>query len=190
MATDECTMKHDDIVLNTKLRKGNFGDVFSGTIRDSQRKVAVKTCCSEHSPAARQFLAEAKILKQCDHPNIVRLLGVCTDKEPLYIVMEWMPGGDFLLFLHNHGANQTIYQLTKYALDAAQGMEYLASKNYIHRDLAARNCSIGENNEILKISNFGMSREAYDGNIYWQLSDSEPVPIKWTAPEVTSCFVL
>ena len=189
LATDEYTMKHDDIVLDSKpLGKGNFGDVYSGTLKDSGTRVAVKTCRSEHIPAAQQFLGEAEILKQYDHPNIVRLLGVCTDKEPVYIVMELMPGGDFLHFLRNIGANQTIYQLTKFSLDAALGMEYLASKNCIHRDLAARNCLVGENNEILKISDFGMSRETDDDNIYLQSSGCKPVPVKWTAPEVTVCL--
>jgi len=186
MANDEYTMKHDDIVLDSKpLGKGNFGDVYSGTLKNNQTRVAVKTCRSEHIPAAQQFLAEAEILKQYDHPNIVRLLGVCTDKEPVYIVMELMPGGDFLHFLRSHGINQSIYQLTKFCLDAALGMEYLASNNCIHRDLAARNCLVGEGNEILKISDFGMSRETDDDNIYLQSSGCKPVPVKWTAPEVS-----
>ena len=43
-------------------------------------------------------------------------------------------------------------------LDAAAGMQYLESKNCIHRDLAARNCLVGDKN-IVKISDFGMSRE-------------------------------
>ena len=187
MATDEYTMKHNDIMLDSKpLGKGRFGHIYSGTIRDSHQRVAVKTCYSKRIAAAQQFLAEAEVMKKYDHPNIIRLLGVCTDKEPVYIVMELMLGGNFLHFLCNHGANQTIYQLTKYALDAALGMEYLASKNCIHRDLAARNCLIGENNEILKITDFGMSTEADDDYIYSWSSDCEPLPVKWTAPEVTT----
>ena len=100
--------------------------------------------------------------------------------------MELLPGGDFLHFLHKHGTNQTISQLTKYVLDAALGMEYLALKNCIHHDLAARNCSIRVNNEVLKISDFVMSKEANKDYIYLWPSDCEPIPVKWTAPEVTT----
>lgn len=48
------------------------------------------------------------------------------------------------------------------------------------RDLAARNCLVGENN-VLKISDFGMSRQE-DGGIY-SSSGLKQIPIKWTAPE-------
>lgn len=34
-----------------------------------------------------------RILKQYDHPNIVKLIGVCTQRQPIYIVMELVPGG-------------------------------------------------------------------------------------------------
>ena len=63
------------------------------------------------------------------------------------------------------------------------GMEYLEGKNCIHRDLAARNCLIGANEIVLKISDFGMSREEDDG-IYTVSSGMKQIPIKWTAPEV------
>ena len=43
-------------------------------------------------------------------------------------------------------------------LDASAGMQYLEMKNCIHRDLAARNCLVGDSN-VVKISDFGMSRE-------------------------------
>jgi len=72
--------------------------------------------------------------------------------------MELMPGGDFLVFLRKNSGNLDIKRLVKFSIDASSGMEYLASKNCIHRDLAARNCLIGDN-DVLKISDFGMSRE-------------------------------
>ncbi|NXV38570.1 FER kinase, partial [Rissa tridactyla] len=48
------------------------------------------------------------------------------------------------------------------------------------RDLAARNCLVDENN-ILKISDFGMSRQEDDG--VYSSSGLKQIPIKWTAPE-------
>ena len=54
--------------------------------------------------------------------------------------------------------------------------------NCIHRDLAARNCLVGDG-DIVKISDFGMSREEECG-IYTVSSGAKQIPIKWTAPEV------
>ena len=76
--------------------------------------------------------------------------------------MEFMPGGDFLSYLRKKGAQLDSRKLAKFSVDAAAGMEYLESKNCIHRDLAARNCLISSN-DLLKISDFGMSREVEEG---------------------------
>ena len=61
-------------------------------------------------------------------------------------------------------------------------MAYLESMHCIHRDLAARNCLVGDD-DIVKISDFGMSRED-EGGIYIVSSGTRQIPIKWTAPEV------
>lgn len=37
-----------------------------------------------------------RILKQYDHPNVVKLIGVCTQRQPIYIVMELVPGNVFI----------------------------------------------------------------------------------------------
>lgn len=51
----------------------------------------------------------------------------------------------------------SLQQVCDMALQIADGMAYLASKNYVHRDLAARNCLLDENMKI-KISDFGMAQ--------------------------------
>ena len=78
--------------------------------------------------------------------------------------MEFMAGGDFLSYLRKNGAKLDTRKLIKFSVDAAAGMEYLESKNCIHRDLAARNCLIGTK-DLLKISDFGMSREVEEGKV-------------------------
>ncbi|XP_023442013.1 tyrosine-protein kinase Fer isoform X2 [Dasypus novemcinctus] len=173
-------LNHEDVTLGELLGKGNFGEVYKGTLKD-KASVAVKTCKEDLPQELKiKFLQEAKILKQYDHPNIVKLIGVCTQRQPIYIIMELVPGGDFLSFLRKKKDELKLKQLVKFSLDAASGMAYLESKNCIHRDLAARNCLVAENN-VLKISDFGMSRQE-DGGVY-SSSGLKQIPIKWTAPE-------
>ncbi|KAF4803496.1 Tyrosine-protein kinase Fer [Turdus rufiventris] len=201
-------LNHEDVTLGELLGKGNFGEVYKGTLKD-KTTVAVKTCKEDLPQELKiKFLSEARILKQYDHPNIVKLIGVCTQRQPIYIVMELVPvqvyphilgfefasergflqrellryfnGGDFLSFLRKKKDELKSKQLVKFSLDAASGMAYLESKNCIHRDLAARNCLVGESN-ILKISDFGMSRQEDDG--VYSSSGLKQIPIKWTAPE-------
>nr|XP_004652538.1 tyrosine-protein kinase Fer isoform X1 [Jaculus jaculus]XP_044988211.1 tyrosine-protein kinase Fer isoform X1 [Jaculus jaculus] len=173
-------LNHEDVTLGELLGKGNFGEVYKGTLKD-KTCVAVKTCKEDLPQELKiKFLQEAKILKQYDHPNIVKLIGVCTQRQPVYIIMELVPGGDFLSFLRKRKDELKLKQLVKFSIDAASGMLYLESKNCIHRDLAARNCLVGEN-DVLKISDFGMSRQE-DGGVY-SSSGLKQIPIKWTAPE-------
>ncbi|XP_059478852.1 tyrosine-protein kinase Fer isoform X2 [Neocloeon triangulifer] len=173
-------LNNDDVMLLEKIGRGNFGDVYKAKLRKSGQDVAVKTCRvtlpDEHR---RKFLQEGRILKQYDHPNIVKLVGICVQKQPIMIVMELVPGGSLLTYLRNNANKISCRQLLAMCKDAASGMKYLESKNCIHRDLAARNCLIGLEN-IVKISDFGMSREEEE---YIVSDGMKQIPIKWTAPE-------
>uniref|UniRef100_A0A3B3Z971 Tyrosine-protein kinase n=1 Tax=Periophthalmus magnuspinnatus TaxID=409849 RepID=A0A3B3Z971_9GOBI len=160
---------------------GNFGEVYKGVLVRDKTPVAVKTCKEDLPPELKiRFLSEARILKQYDHPNIVKLIGVCTQRQPIYIVMELVSGGDFLSFLRKKKDELKTKQLLRFSIDAAAGMSYLESHNCIHRDLAARNCLVSEG-KVLKISDFGMSRQEDDG--VYSSSGLKQIPIKWTAPE-------
>uniref|UniRef100_A0A672QC69 Tyrosine-protein kinase n=1 Tax=Sinocyclocheilus grahami TaxID=75366 RepID=A0A672QC69_SINGR len=179
---DKWVLEHDDVILGQSIGRGNFGEVFSGRLHSENTPVAVKAC-RENLPAEHKnkFLMEARILKQYDHPNIVKLIGVCTQKQPIYIIMELVQGGDFLTFLRTEGHDLKTKMLIKMAENVASGMAYLESKKCIHRDLAARNCLVGEES-VVKISDFGMSRQEQDG-VYSATGGMKQIPVKWTAPE-------
>uniref|UniRef100_V9KF45 Tyrosine-protein kinase n=1 Tax=Callorhinchus milii TaxID=7868 RepID=V9KF45_CALMI len=179
---DKWALDHDEVILGDRIGRGNFGEVFSGRMKNDNTPVAVKMCReSLPSDQKNKFLMEARILKQYSHPNIVKLIGVCTQKQPIYIVMELVEGGDFLTFLRNEAKRLRTKDLIKMSEHAAAGMAYLESKHCIHRDLAARNCLVTEKH-ILKISDFGMSREEEDG-VYSSTGGMKQIPVKWTAPE-------
>ena len=92
----------------------------------------------------KKFLQEGRILKQYEHPNVVRLIGICVQKQPIMIVMELVPGGSLLNYLRQKNANFSHQLLFSMCVDVAAGMAYLESRNCIHRDLAVRNCLVGK----------------------------------------------
>lgn len=62
--------------------------------------VAVKTLpAMSNQDAEVDFLMEALIMSQFNHPNIVHFIGVCFDKHPRFIVLELLAGGDLKNFL-------------------------------------------------------------------------------------------
>ncbi|XP_067617597.1 tyrosine-protein kinase Fer isoform X2 [Eurosta solidaginis] len=173
-------LSNDDVVLLEKIGRGNFGDVYKAKLKSTKQDVAVKTCrMTLPDEQKRKFLQEGRILKQYDHPNIVKLIGICVQKQPIMIVMELVPGGSLLNNLRKNSNALSSRQQMGMCRDAAAGMRYLESKNCIHRDLAARNCLVDFENTV-KISDFGMSREEEE---YIVSDGMKQIPVKWTAPE-------
>ncbi|XP_058978008.1 tyrosine-protein kinase Fer isoform X2 [Musca domestica] len=173
-------LSNDDVVLCEKIGRGNFGDVYKAKLKSTKKDVAVKTCrMTLPDEQKRKFLQEGRILKQYDHPNIVKLIGICVQKQPIMIVMELVPGGSLLNYLRKNSNILTTRQQMGMCRDAAAGMRYLESKNCIHRDLAARNCLVDLECSV-KISDFGMSREEEE---YIVSDGMKQIPVKWTAPE-------
>jgi len=70
------------------------------------------------------------------------------------------------------------------AAQIADGMAFLEYNKFIHRDLAARNCMVA-NNMTVKIGDFGMSRQIYNGD-YYRKGNKGEMPIRWMAPESLS----
>lgn len=177
--------QHDDIHRGKEIGKGNFSNIYEGTLLTSGTKVAIKMCRAELDMyRVDQFLQRAEIMKERNHPNIVKLFGICYEREPVCIVMELMPGGPFLTFLQKKGMHQTKTKLCQMCVDIARGMEYLESKNYIHGALTAKNSLVGDN-DIVKITNFWLDPDK-DRCVYLYSSKGmRKFPFKWAAPEVS-----
>ncbi|XP_068211250.1 discoidin domain-containing receptor 2-like isoform X4 [Palaemon carinicauda] len=199
------------ITLLQQIGEGQFGEVHLGEVEDEEgekQMVAVKTLRLEASHSVRcDFEREVEILARLRDPNIVQVVGVCSREEPLCMVVEYMEHGDLNQYLQAHVAETAsprnthaktlrsvghwghgVTQVTQsygcliyMATQIASGMKYLESLNFVHRDLATRNCLVGPGH-IIKISDFGMSRNLYAGD-YYRIEGKALLPIRWMAWE-------
>jgi hypothetical protein len=176
----------DQLQLKEKLGDGNFGEVWKGKWRGIV-DVAIKTLKpGTMSPEA--FLGEAQIMKQCDHPNLVKLYAVCTIEEPFYIVLEFLEGGSLQYFLRNEKNQLSVQAMIDVCGQIANGMKYLEERKLVHRDLAARNVLVGlkiSGVPVVKVADFGLARKLMEEDIY-EAQTGAKFPIKWTAPEAAS----
>ncbi|XP_041663274.1 ephrin type-A receptor 6-like [Cheilinus undulatus] len=168
---------------------GEFGEVCSGRLRTPGKKeiaVAIKTLKGGYVERQRRdFLREASIMGQFDHPNIIRLEGVVTKSRPVMIVVEYMENGSLDSFLRQHDGHFTVIQLVGMLRGIAAGMKYLSDMGYVHRDLAARNILVNSN-LVCKVSDFGLSRVLEDDPEAAYTTTGGKIPIRWTAPEAIS----
>ncbi|XP_058064448.1 ephrin type-A receptor 3 [Anopheles bellator] len=175
------------ITIEAIIGGGEFGDVCRGRLKVppnfvQEIDVAIKTLKPGSSEKARcDFLTEASIMGQFEHPNVIFLQGVVTRSNPVMIITEYMENGSLDTFLRaNDGKFQTI-QLIGMLRGIAAGMTYLSDMNYVHRDLAARNVLV---NSLLvcKIADFGLSREIENASDAYTTRGGK-IPVRWTAPE-------
>ncbi|KTG14436.1 hypothetical protein cypCar_00031858 [Cyprinus carpio] len=95
-------LSRKDLKLIQTIGKGEFGDVMVGDYRGT--KVAVK--CIKHDATAQAFLAEASVMTQLRHTNLVQLLGVIVEERgSLFIVTEYMTKmvGSLVDYLRSRG---------------------------------------------------------------------------------------
>uniref|UniRef100_A0A1A9ZF66 Protein kinase domain-containing protein n=1 Tax=Glossina pallidipes TaxID=7398 RepID=A0A1A9ZF66_GLOPL len=123
------------------------------------------------------------------HVNVVRFLGCCTDKDPIFVIIEYVNRGKLQTYLRNsraerhygntHGKSNilTSGDLTSFMYQVAKGMDYLTSRGIIHRDLAARNILITDDHTC-KVADFGFARDVITSKIYERKSEGR-LPIRY-----------
>ncbi|XP_032686536.1 uncharacterized protein LOC116851338 isoform X3 [Odontomachus brunneus] len=180
-ATRDYEIVRNQVELGEIIGEGQFGNVHKGSYkgRDGQTiAVAVKTC--KVDATADKFLEEAYIMQQFEHPHIIRLIGVCSEGAPIWLVMELARLGEMRAYLQSNKHRLDLATLLLYTFQLSTALSYLESKKFVHRDIAARNVLVSSHS-CVKLADFGLSRWVEDQSYY--TASKCKLPIKWMAPE-------
>lgn len=181
---------YSELILEKKpAGRGAYGVVYRGTWRGAT--VAVKKLNpdglldDDHEKLLQEFRSEIYVMNQIgDHPNVIRLIGVCSVPPNLCLVTPWITHGsleDLLLKPRDPPLNLPLKVIVRIARDIAAGILHLHLDQIIHRDLALRNVLVGENYSVF-VNDFGLSRFKEKDRGYAK-TQSNFGPVKNMAPE-------
>jgi serine/threonine protein kinase len=157
MKFDNNTIK--DFTLGKTLGTGSFGRVRFCTFTSSQEHFAMKQLKKSEIIRLKQvdhMMSEKAILKSMNHPFIVNMYGSFHDPRYLYLVLEYIVGGEF--FTHLRRAGRFDNDTSRfYSSQIVAIFEYMHGKNIIYRDLKPENILLTASG-YLKLTDFGFAK--------------------------------
>eukprot|EP00884_Botryococcus_braunii_P015139 jgi/Botrbrau1/23626/Bobra.55_2s0017.2 len=160
------------------LGRGSFGQVVKG-VRDGVHEVALKI--SRPGFPRELIMREMSLLKSCKNSNIVQFLGVCHRRDSVWLVMEYMPGGDLHSFLKRQKNWSWGPRAAELALGISRGVAYLHSQRVIHMDLKSGNVLLTSGGQA-KVADVGMAHILAESRTHG--SNLEIGTFAYTAPEI------
>lgn len=143
--------------------EGKFGLVKLGVHKKTKERVAIKIIKKESMTNAADVelvKSEIDIMKLCRHHNVVKLLDHFENAEYIFIVMEYLPGGDLGEYLSKIKYKVSEERAATIMFQLASGINYLHQYGILHRDLKPENILLSECSEkgVVKIMDFGLSK--------------------------------
>ncbi|KAG9243513.1 kinase-like domain-containing protein [Calycina marina] len=170
-----------DFELRRTLGTGSFGRVHLVQSKHNQRFYAVKVLKKAQVVKMKQVEHtndERRMLQEVKHPFLITLWGTFQDSKNLYMVMDFVEGGELFSLLRK--SQRFPNPVAKfYAAEVTLALEYLHSKEIIYRDLKPENLLLDRHGH-LKITDFGFAKKVPD--ITWTLCGTPD----YLAPEVVS----
>ncbi|RHY45057.1 hypothetical protein DYB30_012793, partial [Aphanomyces astaci] len=174
-----------DYVVTARIGSGSFAIVYKGYHKVTNVPVAVKAINkTKLNPKLLENLeSEISIMRQINHPNIVKLYDIKKTDKHIYLMLEYCDGGDLQHFIKKQ-PNGVVTEATArhFLRELADGLHVLWSLNLIHRDLKPQNLLLTEPSATssLKIADFGFARHLESTSLAETLCGS---PL-YMAPEI------
>ncbi|ODN75633.1 STE/STE11/CDC15 protein kinase [Cryptococcus wingfieldii CBS 7118] len=169
--------------LGDLLGRGASGNVYRALNFLTGETVAIKSISllSLTPSLLPDIMSEIDLLKNLNHPNIVKYKGFARDKENLFIVLEYCENGSLQTILKKFGKFPESL-VAVYISQVLQGLIYLHEQGVIHRDIKGANILTNKDGSV-KLADFGVSSRATA-----PLADSGDAEVVgspyWMAPEV------
>ncbi|RJE20888.1 camp-dependent protein kinase [Aspergillus sclerotialis] len=171
----------DDFTLQRTLGTGSFGRVHLVQSKHNHRFYAIKVLKKAQVVKMKQIEHtndERRMLNRVRHPFLITLWGTWQDSRNLYMVMDFVEGGELFSLLRK--SQRFPNPVAKfYAAEVTLAIEYLHAQQIIYRDLKPENLLLDRHGH-LKITDFGFAKECPD--ITWTLCGTPD----YLAPEVVS----
>jgi len=165
-----------------KIGEGTYGKVYKAKDKDTGRVVALKKIRleTESEGVPSTAIREISLLKELDHPNILRLLDVVYTNKKLFLVFEYL-NKDLQKFMEERAPGGLRLTLAKsYLWQLLQGIAYCHSHRVLHRDLKPQNLLIDIEGNI-KLADFGLARAF---GVPVRTYTHEVVTLWYRAPEI------
>ena len=171
-----------DFVIKETLGKGAFGVVKLAINTQTGEKVAIKII-NETKIAKEQklnFLREIEILKNINHPNIIRLYCHISKQKQLYLITEYIKGIELFQYISLKKKIEES-EACIYFQQIICGLEYLHKMGISHRDIKSENILVDHHLKEIKIIDFGLSNKYSDKSELLSTLCGSPL---YAAPEV------
>ncbi|KAL3229038.1 hypothetical protein RNJ44_02125 [Nakaseomyces bracarensis] len=116
---------------------------------------------SEETKRAKRIertFAERTILSQLEHPNIVKLFYSFHDTSKLYLLLQYIPGGELFYHLKEYGTLEED-TVAFYAAEISCALKFLHERGVVYRDLKPENCLLNQNGHLV-LTDFGLSKSS------------------------------
>jgi serine/threonine protein kinase len=137
---------------------GGFSVVYKAEDTTLGRLVAIKQLLPDafsEEGSREWFIREARLTASLNHPNIVQTYALREQDESLFLVMEYLPGGDLHTLVQEEGPlNRST--LLKVTTDICRALDTLHARNVIHRDIKPENILIAQPDHF-KLADFGLA---------------------------------
>jgi len=158
--TDEKKVGIDDFAMISIIGQGSFGKVVQVRMKDTGDIFAMKVLSKKNVVDRGELehtISERNILMNINHPFIMKLHYSFQSPDKLYLVMDFVNGGE--LFYHLQQTRRfPMDRALFYTAEITLGLEYLHLNGIIYRDLKPENLLLDADGHI-KITDFGLSKE-------------------------------